>query len=360
MVSKPPNIKSFEDILAMKKVLVWREVHYYLERVLRPSIKKYSQKFSEVADFHYNLVKEYPQRRGKYLRPSLLLLTCEAMGGSQKKALKLAAAMQISEDWLLIHDDLEDSSEERRGKLTLHRQYSAELAINAGDSLHVLMWKMVFDGTALFNKEIGAKLVNEFFQILTRTTLGQSVEIKWTQENKVNLTDNDWFFIADGKTAYYTIAGPMRLGAIIAGATDQQLEFLFRFGTNLGRCFQIVDDILDVTSDFNGLKKQRGNDIYEGKRTLILIHLFRKASGSDLKKLKAVFNKKREDRDEHDVSLVINLMGKYGSIEYARDVADGFARLAREIFDQKLRFLRYEPSRTYIEHGIDFILNRDF
>lgn len=350
----------FEEVLASKKAIVWVEIESYINKSLKPSIKKYSRGFPEVGKFHLDLVSEYPMRKGKYLRPSLVLLACQAMGESEEKALKTASAMQISEDWMLIHDDWEDGSLERRGKPALHRLYSPELAVNAGDALHIMMWKILYDNIDLLGKETTDRLMNEFYQMLTRAALGQTIEIKWTQDNKLDLTDKDWFFIADGKTSYYTIAGPMRLGAIIARATDAQLKLLFEFGNYLGRCFQIVDDILDITSDFRGLKKQMGNDIYEGKRTIILAHLLRKASFVDKKRLKEILAKIRDKKTEEEVMWVIDRMNYYGSIKYAQNIARKLADLSNKIFEKKLKFLSHEPARSQLKAGIDFILQRDF
>lgn len=350
----------FEKILRQKRSIVSKEIGKYLNSSFKPLIKKYSKGYPDLMDFHLNLVSEYPLRQGKYLRPSLVLLACQAMGQSEKKAIKTAAAMQISEDWLLIHDDWEDGSKERRGKPTLHRLYSPELAVNAGDALHMLMWKVLYDNIDFLGIELTTKLINEFYQMLTRAALGQTVEIKWTQENKLDLTDNDWFFIADGKTSYYTIAGPMRLGAIIAGANNSQLDILFKFGNYLGRCFQIVDDILDVTSDFRGLKKQQGNDVYEGKRTIMLSHLLRNASSNDKKRLKMILAKSRDKKTERDVLWVINRMQHYRSIEYAKSVAKKLANKSNEMFEKELKFLKSEPARSQLKAGINFILQRDF
>lgn len=354
------ELVDFESVLKDKRKLVWQELQYCLNNYLKPLLKKYSRNHQSEFKFHWGLVNEYPQRLGKYLRPSLMLLTAEAMGVPKEKVLKVAAAMQLSEDWLLIHDDFEDGSLERRGGLTLHRLYSSELAVNAGDALHILMWKILSSNIDTLGPEITWQLLEEFYQMLSRTALGQTVEIKWTQENRMNLTDEDWFFIADGKTSYYTIAGPMRLGAIIAGVSASQMASLFKFGNYLGRCFQIVDDILDLTADFKGLKKQRGNDIYEGKRTIILSHLLRNASDKDKAKLKRIFVKARSEIQEIEVSWVIERMHHYGSIRYAQDIAKKLARLSYDIFETELKFLQHEPARSQLRAGINFILRRDF
>jgi geranylgeranyl diphosphate synthase type II len=351
----------FKQVLAEKKQLVWPEIRKYLKLPLYFSgPRKIPQKYRSLIDFHQGLIADYPERKGKYIRPTLLLLTCEAMGGSYQKAIKTAAAMQVSEDWILNHDDIEDDSEQRRGRPCLHHLYGIPLALNAGDGLHTVMWRILWDNLDLLGKEKTLAVVEEFYQMMQRTVFGQTVEIKWTQENRENLTDNDCFFIIDGKTVYYSIAGPMRLGAIIAGATQSQLEAIYEFAQPLGRCFQIKDDLLDLTSNFAGLKKQIGNDIYEGKRTLMLVHLLRNVKGKDKKNLEEIIKKKREEKSKKEVEWVISLMEKYGSLEYGQRKAKELAKKAIRIFEQKLGFLSCQPARDQLRAGIDFILKRNY
>ena len=352
---------NFSQVLAAKKKLVWPEIEKYLGQVARyPSFMPIPRRYHNLIELHQQMVANYPQRKGKYVRPTLVLLTAAAMGFPEKKAIKTAAAMQISEDWILNHDDIEDKSLMRRGQPTLHRQYSLELALNAGDSLHLLMWRVLADNIRSLGIAKGLAIVGEFQRMLDRTTLGQTIEIKWTQENKLDLTDKDILFIAASKTADYTIAGPMRLGAILAGATASQLKDIYRFGQPLGYCFQIRDDLLDLTSNFAGLKKQQGNDIYEGKRTIMLMHLIRHMRGKNRRQLLAILRKSRQEKNAAEVKWVIGMMKKYGSLDHGRQLANKFARQAKKIFQRRLGFLRHQPARSQLEAAIEFILDRSY
>ncbi|HUW24589.1 MAG TPA: polyprenyl synthetase family protein [Patescibacteria group bacterium] len=352
--------QDFQQVLAEKREIVWQEIQKYLKTPRFPGKIAIPPKYQKEMDFHWQIVRTYPERLGKYLRPTLVLLTAEAMGVPEEKAIRTAAAMQTSEDWILIHDDFEDGSLARRGDATLHRLYGEELAVNAGDGLHIVMWKMLWDNRRVLGEKKAEEVTEEFYQMLTRTIFGQAVEIKWTKDNRQDLTDEDIFLILDGKTSYYTIAGPMRLGAILGGATAKQLEALWEFGQLLGRCFQITDDLLDLTSDFRGLKKQIGNDIYEGKRTIMLMHLFRKAKGKDKEKLSRIMRKGREEKTETETEWIINQMKECGSLDYGRRIAQDLATKALEAFETKLDFLRKQPARDQLKAGIDFILKRDF
>ncbi|MCX6725931.1 MAG: polyprenyl synthetase family protein [Candidatus Shapirobacteria bacterium] len=351
----------FVEVLKDKKELIWQEIENYLQNPLPLKGKlKIPQKYQKEVDYHWQMVVDYPQRKGKYLRPTFLLLTAEAMGFPEIKAIKTASAMQTSEDWILAHDDFEDHSLERRGQPTLQCLYGDELAVNAADALHIIMWKMLRDNEEVLGSQKTFAIMDEFYQMLSKTTLGQTVEIKWTQENKDNLTDEDCFFIFDGKTVYYSIAGPMRLGAILAGATNEQLESIYEFAKPLGYCFQIKDDLLDLTSDFSGLKKQKGNDIYEGKRTIMLTHLYKTIKGSEKEKFLVIMSKKRAEKTPAEVGWVIKMMEKHGSLDYGGKLAEKLAVEAKKIFNQKLGFLSKQPAKDQIISGIDFILQRKY
>ena len=352
--------KTAVEILVENKNLLWPEIEKCLDLIKNyPEFCQIKSKYQYLSDLHFKMVSDYPKRKGKYLRPTLLMLTAQSLGFDLIKSLSSAAAMQISEDWILCHDDIEDQSEERRGQPALHKIYGNELSLNAGDALHILMWQVLSKNYEILDSEIARRIQNEFFCMLNRTILGQTIEIKWTQDNRFDLTEEDILLILESKTGYYTIAGPMRLGAILAGASDKQLESIYKFGILLGRSFQIVDDLLDLTSDFAGQKKQQGNDIYEGKRTIMLIHLLNNANSSDLTKLKELLSKTRDQKTSDDITWVIEKMTEYGSLEYSKNLAKKFALEAQNIFDNDLKFLNKEPFRSELQSIFDFILTRD-
>lgn len=291
-----------QNILDNTKKEVWPEIKRYLKDPTYPAQFKVPDKYKNDVSLYWKINRAYPERKGKYLRPTLVLLTAEALGAKRKEALKAAAAMQMSEEWILIHDDIEDNSEKRRGEPTLHKIYGNELAINAGDSLQIIMWKII-------NDQRSSAINEEFYKMLLRTTLGQGVEQIWTNRKDKDISKDEYFFIADSKSAYYTISGPMRLGAIIAGASRNQIEKITNFGLYLGRCFQLVDDILDLEQD----KK-------EGKITLA------------------------------------NTKG----VAYSQKLASKLKEKSLNIFKRDLGFLSHEPARKNLLEIIDFILERKY
>jgi len=351
---------NFLEVLNNYKNLLWSFIEINLNQIKDyPEFCQLPSKYQSILDFHFNMVTDYPKRKGKYIRPTLLLLTTQAMGFDLNQALPTAAAMQLSEDWILNHDDIEDQSDIRRGSPALQKLYGDNLAINAGDALHVLMWQVLSQNFSLLNKNIAQKIQQEFFTMLNRTILGQTIEIKWIEDNRYDLNLNDVLLIAESKTCYYTISGPMRLGAILAGATDKQLNSIYKFGLALGKSFQIIDDLLDLTSDFSGQKTQAGNDIYEGKRTVMLIHLLENIDPKNKAKLIEILNKSRAQKTSDEITWVIDQMKIVGSLDFARDLANKYSQEARQIFDQKLNFLSIEPFHSQLSSCIDFITTRN-
>ena len=352
--------QDFTDLLKANRSLIWPVIEKNLSSITTfESFCQPDEKYSPLVEFHAQMSSVYPKRMGKYFRPSMVVLAGEAMGAPQDLLLNTAAAQQLSEEWILIHDDMEDDSAQRRGEPSLHNVYTKELAVNAGDGLHVLMWTLLQANKDIIGVEKTFQIMAEFSKMLDRTVVGQTIEIKWTQENKQDLCDEDILLILESKTGYYTVAGPMREGAIIAGATGDQLEKIYHFGKLTGYCFQIKDDLLDLTSDFQGLKKQIGNDIFEGKRTIMLAHLLRTVSGSDKLKLSEILGKTRYQKNADEVTWVISKMSQYGSLDYADKLMRHYASEAQKYFASHLNFLSQKPARDFIEYLPEFLVNRD-
>jgi geranylgeranyl diphosphate synthase type II len=357
--------KAFEGYLARQREAVWRVIAQCLDeyKAADADVLRWmgQEDYLPLLDDHWAVVDDYPRRQGKYLRPTLVMLGYQSLvtpatALPQDAETITAAAMQVSEDWILIHDDLCDGSLERRGRPALHREVGLEIAVNAGDTLHEVMHRILSRNLDVLPLDVARRVQGEFFRMLSRTTFGQYAEILWTQQDRLDMSEEDVLFTISGKTAYYTIAGPLRLGAILAGATDQQLESLYRFSYPLGVCFQIRDDILDLTSDFEGQKKQTCNDLYEGKRTLMLLHLLRHASPSQLQRIEAILAKPRQDKTAEDVSYLRSLMDEHGSIRYAADMAERYADEAlRQL--PTLQFVS-EAFRPLFRQMVAFILQR--
>ncbi len=297
---------------------------------------------------HYRIVREYSERQGSYRRPGLLMLAGEMFSVPQSKLVLPAAAMQLSEDWILMHDDVEDNSELRRGKPALHKIYGSEIAINAGDAAHIIMWRMLKDYMDSEGKEIGGRLYDKFYDMLEYTVAGQYVENNFIFNVKSlsKASEELYFRIAAGKTCYYTVYGPMQLGAIVAGQSDGTLGVMKSIGEPAGIAFQIVDDILDMTADEKEFGKRRYGDLYEGKLTLIMLHAYNSASAQEKEKADGIYAKARGQKTAQEIEFLEGLASKYGSVDYARSVAEKYSAAAWQAMD---RYRGIMPDNAYSE-----------
>ena len=285
----------------------------------------------ELATF-YRLIREYPERGGKGLRGQLLLHVVAAHGTSWRTGLEVAAALELFQNWVLIHDDIEDDSEDRRGAPALHRQVGMPVALNVGDALHVYMWRTLHHlGLSI---EIQQQIFSEFEWMISRTAEGQHLDLSWVAEGKFDISEADYLEMVTLKTAHYTVICPLRLGAICA-ALEPDTHFI-EAGTDLGVAFQIRDDVLNLMPDITYGKEFAG-DLFEAKRTLILAHLFAHAKNNEHQEVRARLAKPRGEKSEEDIRFILDLIGRYGSLDYAQEVAvarakKGLSLLTEESF----------------------------
>lgn len=281
-------------------------------------------------DLLYSMMRDYPSRQAKGMRPFLCVTSCKAAGGTEDEALLTAACIELFQNWILIHDDIEDGSELRRGEPSLHRKYSEALALNAGDALHARTWEALLRNKATLGPEKTIAVMGEFSKMVNETTEGQHMELGWVESKRWDLGEKDYYEMCTKKTSWYTIGSPCRLGAIIAGANQSVLDDLGEFGFSLGVAFQIQDDALNLVGDQKKYGKAKSDDILEGKRTLILLHLLERASKSERGKIIAVMNKPREAKTTADVSYVLSLIDRYDAVGFARKRA---AELLKEALE---------------------------
>jgi geranylgeranyl diphosphate synthase, type II len=278
----------------------------------------------------YRMMRDYPARGGKMIRSKLLVASALAHGGSVEKALPLAVALELFQNWILIHDDIEDDSLERRGRPALHREYGLPLALNAGDALHVYMWQVVYQSGIP-----GA--MPEFFEMIHQTAEGQHMDLGWVERGRWDITQADYLELVRRKTARYTVVSPLKLGALAAGCVPD--DRLTQAGLDLGVAFQIRDDVLNLDGDFERYGKEITGDLFEGKRTLMLVHLLEHASERERAEVLDVMNKPRAEKSELEVARVLELLRAYGSIPFAQAVADDHAKRGLETLRASLETL---------------------
>ena len=313
----------------------------------------------EVHQF-YQMMLDYPLRAGKGLRPAICLLICEAFGGNPQKAMNTAAALELLQNWALIHDDIEDGSDLRRGEPCLHQKYGIPIAINVGDGLHCKMWEMLNRNAPLLGYELAFEIASEFAQLSNSIVEGQHIELSWVETNRWDLTEADYWTMCVKKTASYTCITPCRVGALIAGASKNEIDLFVDMGKNLGVAFQIQDDVLNLIGEERLYGKEIGGDISEGKRTLILIHLLNTCSQTEANRVIEIMGQRREDKDAAEIQEVLALMKQYESIQYAQQHAKTLAQKAFTQFNQTLSHLPPTQAKDIFLHLIHFFIDREY
>jgi geranylgeranyl diphosphate synthase type II len=280
----------------------------------------------------YDLLADYPMRGGKMMRPSLCIATARAFGGRVDAALNSAAAIELLHNAMLIHDDIEDASEERRGRPTLHLLHGVPLAINAGDTLTLLSLQPLLANSEVIGPRLSIRILEETQRMARESAEGQAMELGWRQDNVIDLDESDYLEMSLKKTCWLAAIYPSRVGAMIGTCDNVDLDPFIRFGFFLGAAFQIQDDLLNLVAD-ESYGKECNGDIAEGKRTLMLIRLFQESKPTDHQRLVDIFGLSREERTSEDVAWVRQLMDRYECMAYARRFAHALAGAALHEFD---------------------------
>lgn len=335
-----------------------KRVKSLVDRLILGDILPSSSPIPEV-DLLYRMMRDYPSRPAKGMRPFLCVATCRATGGVESKALLTAACIELFQHWILIHDDIEDGSELRRGEPTLHRKHSEALALNAGDALHARMWGALLSNGRSLGRETTLRIMDEFSRMVNETTEGQHMELGWVAARRWDLGEEDYYTMCTKKTSWYTVASPCRLGALVASRGEEVLIPLREFGLKLGVAFQIQDDTLNLFGDERKYGKAKSDDILEGKRTLLLLHLLSAANPVEKRKLVAIMNKPREKKTATDVSYVLDLMRDRGAVDYARTKAMTLMSEATAILG-RIRWEGDPDARALLEAFARFAVEREW
>jgi geranylgeranyl diphosphate synthase type II len=298
----------------------------------------------------YDLLRLYPSRPGKVLRPVLCMASCGAFGGSLEEALPCAVALELLHTAFLIHDDIQDASPLRRGGRALHDQYGVPLALNAGDALAALAAADVVRAARELPAGVGPVVLEEWEHMVRETTEGQALELGWVRDGEVSVTVTDYLRMVLKKTGWYTGIQPIRIGSLIGSRGRTQPLRTLRFGYFLGLMFQIANDLDGLTAD-------SGMDIREGKRTLMMIHLLEASPDGDRERLAGLL-RSREVRgpDDEDVHWVLERMRALGSIDYAWSYLQGAAGAAAQ--EAELAFAGLPPSddKAVLMSIVDWLL----
>ena len=270
-------------------------------------------------------VWELLDRGGKRWRAILFLLLVEAFGAAPRDHLSYATIPEILHTGTIIVDDVEDGAELRRGAPALHHRYGQDVALNAGNALYFIPLKLLARNEAGLDADRQLAAYEMLTYELNRTHLGQGMDIDWHNRRDVGVTEAEYLEMCACKTGCLArIVG--RLAAIVTGRSAAEERAVAAYAESLSIGFQIIDDVLDVehslgrAGDFG---KAYGNDVREGKTTLLVIHAMAHADDADARALASTLAD--PDPDDEAVTAVLELFDELGSLAYARSTAESLA-----------------------------------
>lgn len=345
----------------------------------------------------YDLILDYPLRGGKALRPALSIATCLGLGGHLEAILPTAATLELYHNAFLIHDDIEDESWWRRGKPALHIDHGVPIAVNVGDAMLSLSLQPLLDNVERVGLGPALRILRSVAKMTRLTVDGQALELEWVRSNTWRLNDDDYLKMVELKTSWYSFITPLQAGATAAGATPEMMPPLESLGRHLGAAFQITDDLLNLRADPQEYGKEIGGDLWEGKRTLMLLHTLRCAEPDERARAVVLLAKRRpgtedevaltemldrltargqlsqsgrteiearlqghhrsEPKSLKDIQWLYELMHRVGSLKHARDIAAEHARKASAELDN-LDWFPPSRHRDMLADLVDYVNGR--
>ena len=286
---------------------------------------------------------------GKRLRATLPWLVAKAVGDSHSGLLDVGAAIEIIHNFTLVHDDIMDDDDIRRGRPAVHVEYDLPTAINAGDAMLAIAFEAMAVAEGI-EPELLPFLVKRIGRMVRKCSEGQQLDIEF--EDRGFVTEDEYITMIHGKTAamFLTCA---EVGSHLAGADSDTIECMHDWGLAVGLCFQLMDDLIDVLSDSDTLGKPSGSDVAQGKRTLMVIHALDQPPSSSKDDLMAVLGK-GDDVSAEQVLLAHKALEDLGSIDYARSKAESYHRKAHDCLDR----LPDSPSMRALRELTDYQLKR--
>ena len=332
----------FEQFLIEKSADIDSYIATFFSEGTHPDMWKYL----------YGPLSDYSNNAGKRHRPLICLLACKAVGGDDRMARAAGVAIEHFHTAALIHDDIADDSKLRRGEPCLHLQTGEGLAINAGDlALSLVTGTVLVDDT--LSDSIKLRVLKELVDMTTRTIEGQALDVGWARDARFDISVEDYLTMAAHKTAYYSGGVPLAVGAIIGGATEEQIEVLRAYGMSTGLAFQIQDDLLNLVGSEESTRKDFRGDITEGKRTMVVVHTLENASQDNRDELIDILSSKETDPER--LNRAVQIMKDTGSVDYVRDYA---TKLAHEHQKDVEEALPPSQHRDLLISMGDFFVNR--
>ena len=283
---------------------------------------------SDTSTLLFNNIKHFILRKGKRIRPILFIIGYKGFSAKNPGNLyRSALAIELLHAFLLVHDDIVDNSDMRRGKASMHKLMERKikktkkagfcgknLAMITGD----IMYAIAIEAFLSINEDHlrKEKALRKFIETACYTGCGEFMELLSSIEDISKIKKDRIYKIYDYKTAYYTFITPLITGAILAGASKKQTDKLYEFGISLGRAFQIKDDILGIFAQEKKTGKSNLSDLQEGRKTLLIWHAYTHADKQQKDQLNRILNKNKITRK--DLNIARSIITDTGSLEYAK------------------------------------------
>jgi octaprenyl-diphosphate synthase len=280
---------------------------------------------------------------GKRVRPAVLLMAARLCGYTGPRAILNAAVVEFIHTATLIHDDIIDDSDVRRGQKAVHSRWGNDVTVLAGDFLYIKSMAMALTQDTL-------AVVRLLCDVTLRMIEGELYQL--TKNGVVDISEDEHFEIIRRKTAYL-FAGCAQIGGMLGEAGEEKELALREYGFNLGVMFQVVDDLLDFTGEADAIGKPVGGDLREGKITLPIVHLLRHGGDEASALIRRIVSERDVTQDEW--SRIRTLLKEHGSIEYAYDRAVEFGEAAK----RHLRVFPPSRERDALTALADYVLSRD-
>ncbi len=353
---------SFEDFLEKNISIVDKTIERYIPRTLskkailfRVSEPRYAYNLEALNKAVADPIWEFLDRGGKRWRPALFLLICEALGKQSARFIDFAIIPEVVHNGTLMVDDLEDSSEWRRGKLCTYKLFGLDIAVNAGNAMYYLPLLPLLENRGKFSSRKLAQTYTVYAQEMINLSLGQAMDIAWHRglANADGISEKDYLQMCSYKTG--TLARmAAKIAAVLCDADEQTVEKLGYFAESLGIAFQMKDDVLDLTSaQFAEGKGGRGQDVTEGKRSFPVIHTLKVSNAADRRRLIEILNMHTSEQRLRDEAIAI--MEKYNSIEYAKRFA---RRVVRTSWKETEQLLSSSEAKEKLKAFAEFLSER--
>jgi geranylgeranyl diphosphate synthase, type II len=291
----------------------------------------------------YDLIRDYPGRGGRGMRPAICIATARAHGAPVEHALETATFIELLHNALLVLDDIQDGSEERRGRPTLHRLHGVPVAINVGCTMSTLSLVPLLKNLRACGPLVSLWLFERAIEVAQHCAEGQSLELGWRLDNLLEISEVDYLNLVLRKTCSYSTVFPMRAGVMIAKRSQDAPAAAMRYAFLLGAAFQIQDDVLNLAGDHAQYGKEIGGDLLEGKRTLITCRLMSSATPAEREFAREFLGAERGTKSPADLARMLQLVERYDCVEYARAFAQRLIGAALHDFSVGLEHL--PPSR---------------